>query len=249
METPAPAPGVKARLDISSILSRSFAIMLERPGIFLVLALISWLPSLAVDLFIPDTAAGKVGLAVLVDFLLGMVIEGAIAYATFYALKGLPFTMGDSLSVGLAKVGSIVLAAILVGIGVLLGTILLIIPGIIIYCMLAVTIQACVVEDLGAIDSLKRSADLTRGYRWPIFGLVLLVSIGGGLVVGFISGFGVGFSASSGTQTPIIITTVMANAVGVVITAFASIMYSIIYFDLRCLKEGLSLDSLTAVFD
>ena len=50
-------------------------------------------------------------------------------------------------------------------------------------CMWFVTLPACVLERTGPIRSLSRSAFLTKGHRWRVFGLILLV-----LLVNLIAG-------------------------------------------------------------
>jgi hypothetical protein len=41
----------------------------------------------------------------------------------------------------------------------------------------SIALPACVVEGLGPVDSLGRSARLTKGHRWKIFGIVILVCV------------------------------------------------------------------------
>jgi len=45
-----------------------------------------------------------------------------------------------------------------------------------------VAVPACVIEKLGVGKSLSRSSALTRGYRWPIFGIILLTIVGSAVV-------------------------------------------------------------------
>jgi hypothetical protein len=44
-----------------------------------------------------------------------------------------------------------------------------------IYVTLSLTVQACVMEDLGAMASFRRSAALTKGHRLKLFGLYFLL--------------------------------------------------------------------------
>src|SRR5258705_7268078 len=52
------------------------------------------------------------------------------------------------------------------------------------YCMLYVAVPACVIEKRRAFASMGRSRALTRGYRWPIFGLFLILRI---VLIGLVS--------------------------------------------------------------
>jgi hypothetical protein len=55
-----------------------------------------------------------------------------------------------------------------------IGLALSIVPGFLLYLMWAVYVPALVVEDEGILGCFGRSAELTRGRRWRIFGLMLV---------------------------------------------------------------------------
>jgi uncharacterized membrane protein len=55
--------------------------------------------------------------------------------------------------------------------------VLLIVPGLILYTMWFVGFPACVVERLGPWTSLRRSRELTKGYRWKVLALALLFPV------------------------------------------------------------------------
>lgn len=65
----------------------------------------------------------------------------------------------------------------------LVGFVLLVIPGIIAQVTLMFAVMAVTVEGLSGGEALRRSADLTRGRRWPLFWKTLLIS----LIVGAIA--------------------------------------------------------------
>ena len=80
-------------------------------------------------------------------------------------------------------------ASILFGLGFYIGLILCIVPGIIF--AVAFGFYGFVIaergEGMGVIDSLKESADLTRGNRWQLFGLglvLLLINLVGVILCG-----------------------------------------------------------------
>jgi len=69
------------------------------------------------------------------------------------------------------------LALIMIGywIGIGVGLVLLVVPGVILALMWALTIPVAVIEDTGLRDSVNRSAELTKGHRGRVFVLGLLV--------------------------------------------------------------------------
>ncbi|MCH8082041.1 MAG: DUF975 family protein [Proteobacteria bacterium] len=69
-----------------------------------------------------------------------------------------------------------VLAGLLVGIIVVIGVILLIVPGIIFACRLAFTSYLVVDRKMQAIEAIKESWRMTNGHAWKVF-LIGLLSI------------------------------------------------------------------------
>lgn len=70
-----------------------------------------------------------------------------------------------------------VIASILLGIVVVVGLILLIVPGII-WGLRYMFVPYLVMErDLGASDAMKESARITYGYKWQLLGFVLLLGL------------------------------------------------------------------------
>lgn len=114
---------------------------------------------------------------------------GAVRYG-HRLVKGETPEIGDLFSQS-HKLLSTIGATILFGVAVFIGLILLIVPGIILAIRLGFYQQAIVEKNLGAIDALKYSMQLTKGNGFPIFGLYVLgffIVIAGilALVVGLI---------------------------------------------------------------
>lgn len=58
-----------------------------------------------------------------------------------------------------------------------IGFIFLIIPGIVIFLSLYLAVPAKLAENIGIVDALKRSRELTKGNRWGILGTIFLPMI------------------------------------------------------------------------
>ncbi len=228
--------------SISSVLNRTLSTLLANPAVFIVLALLAMVPGALLSLATAGSTGGSAFVNIL-DRILGLVIQGAIAYAAFQVLRGEDVTIGDSMSRGLNEVVTLVLIAILTTLGIVVGTILLIVPGIILACMWAIVVPVCVVERRGTMDCLSRSAQLTKGYRLKIFALFLLVGLATFLIAFVIAGL-IGFVTGSEGLALLV-----ASLVASLPVAFGAVMVAIVYFDLRAIQEGVSLDSLANVFD
>jgi hypothetical protein len=67
--------------------------------------------------------------------------------------------------------------AIVAGIGIAIGFVLIIIPGLILLTIWAVAAPVMVIEHPGVFAALGRSHDLVRGYGWPVFGTIVLAAL------------------------------------------------------------------------
>lgn len=78
-------------------------------------------------------------------------------------------------------------ATIVVGIAMILGLILLIVPGIIFALMFMFTTFIVIDRELGPIEAMKESMRITRGHKWPLLGFVLvlgLLNVAGAVALG-----------------------------------------------------------------
>jgi hypothetical protein len=74
-------------------------------------------------------------------------------------------------------IGSLIIAGILAGIAVGIGLILLIVPGLFLLTIWAVIAPVIVIERTGALGSFGRSSELTKGNRWQVFGVIVVLFI------------------------------------------------------------------------
>jgi len=68
-------------------------------------------------------------------------------------------------------------ASILVGLAIGIGFVLLIVPGIIAALFFMFTMFVVIDKGLGPIEAMKESMRIGRGYRWPLLGLIVLLSL------------------------------------------------------------------------
>ena len=80
------------------------------------------------------------------------------------------------------QLGSIIVAGILAGLGIALGLILLIVPGLILLTWWILIIPVIVLEQRRAGESFSRSRELVRGYGWSVFGVIVLTIL---LIIAF----------------------------------------------------------------
>lgn len=192
----------------------------------------------------------------IVEWLLSYIVTGMLVYATVQALNGRRAGFGECIARGLSFMWRVVLVAIVVMVLTGLATILLIIPGIIVYCALWVALPTAVVEGLGVGASLRRSAELTKGHRWRVFGIIVLATLLSmivAMVFGIVVSIGAMTQAFSGGAVDVPGAVISGQIANLVTTAFFTALLAatagVSYHDLRVTKEGIGIEQIAAVFD
>jgi hypothetical protein len=156
------------------------------------------------------------------------IVAGAITRAAAGTFLGRNLDVGDSYRYAVARVGSIILVGLLMGLAIAAGFVLLVIPGFFVLTKLTATLPALVIEDRRGSAALRRSWDLVTGFGWPVFGTIVVAWLLSGIVAGILTApFGdSAVGRAIGQSVASIITTPYTSLVGI-----------LIYLDLRIRKE------------
>ena len=138
-------------------------------------------------------------------------------------------------------------------VAIIVGILLLVVPGLILLVVWSVAIPALVGEHRGIPSALRRSRDLTKGVRWQIFGLILFIivfSVGSGLVMERLAiPFGIDPDTLDGWHAVPFGFSVFRMVLSIPLDSFASMLSVSLYVELRMWKDGLSADRLAEVFE
>jgi hypothetical protein len=166
--------------------------------------------------------------------------QAAVLHAAVDDMRGRPVNLIESLKLGLRRSFPVLGVAICVLILAALGAVALFFLALMV--MVFVAVPACVVERLGPVKSMERSARLTKGHRWKVFGLWIATLIVGLIVESVLSGL---LAAVGGAVVRAAVLLVWSA----VLSAFSAILAVVTYHDLRVAKEGIDSDETAAVFD
>jgi len=84
----------------------------------------------------------------------------------------------------------LIAADLLLAVGAAIGTVLLVVPGLLFLAYFSITPAVIEVEDRGVRDAFRRSAGLVRGRMWPVFVLVVgVILVTEGLAQGLLALF------------------------------------------------------------
>jgi hypothetical protein len=152
----------------------------------------------------------------------------------------------DALSRAGALIGRLVAISILAWLLVMVGMILLIIPGIILAAGLALSAVVAVVEGPpSATAAMGRSWQLTKSYRGKVL-LTVIVSI----LLLMVPGIAVGVATALFTMlvggAGRLIAVILQSGLQVCVYPFVYVVLTVLYYDIRVRKEGFDLELLAS---
>ena len=155
-----------------AIVGRAFQIYRDQAATLLPAALLVYAVQLLAALLVPNFFV----LAAIVGIVVGVFYQGMVVNLVADVQDG---RRDHSLGELFKSVGPVVLPliglAIVAGIAIAIGFVLIIIPGLILLTWWAVAAPALVIERAGVFGALGRSRELVRGNGWNVFGTILLV--------------------------------------------------------------------------
>lgn len=128
------------------------------------------------------------------------------------------------------RLGTVVVAGVLAAIGIVIGLVLIIAPGLYLLTIWSVIIPVVVLEGLGPLEAFGRSRSLVKGYGWTVFGVIVVtfaINIAASIVLSILLS---GLSSSVGHY----VSSVISNTL---IAPFVAAAWTCMYFRLRELKE------------
>jgi hypothetical protein len=134
--------------------------------------------------------------------------------------------------------------SLLTGLGIIVGLVFLIVPGVMLFTRWAVGLPALLREDLTAWQAMERSGVLTAGNRWRILGLGLLIWAPFLIVMVAVGGLSAAFGGEESLDS--LIFNFVINLAGGGATILSSICWTHAYLTLS--REDESGQSLAQIF-
>jgi hypothetical protein len=253
------------RFDIGRVIGRTFGLIGRNFVMFALMSIVlvglpefgvSALSAYAYSASYQTGATNLSGIGiigVIVTLVLSYALIGVITRASIDDLSGKGARLGPAAADGVRYFFPLFLVAVLTGIGVFLGLLLLVIPGIYLAVRWVVAAPALVAEAVGPTAALGRSSELISGHWWASFGLVLLYLVAV-VVVAFATEF---FAGIGGIASDTITSLDAASLAYAATSALGSSLVSMLsaagtaalYFELRRVKEGVGVEEIAAVFE
>jgi hypothetical protein len=262
--------GAPYRFDVGRVIQRAFAAIGHNFAVFALLSLLlAGLPSALTGGLLnlatqgPSTSPTPTGatgdelaalgasvfaLAYLASAVGGLILTAALVHGAVADLNGRRAGFGECLATGVRNAFWLFLIGLIVAVAEVFGYLLFVVPGIMVATAWISAVPVRVVERLGPFGALGRSAELTRGHRWAIFGLIVIYLLGSWMLQGAVLAV-IGSLAEAGPTALPVNALVLQPLVAAATHMVSAAGVASIYYELRSGREGIGPEALAAVFD
>ncbi|HXS46555.1 MAG TPA: hypothetical protein VN756_03730 [Solirubrobacterales bacterium] len=218
------------KLDIGATLSQAFSTYGSQAGVLLPVAFGLFLIVAVINGILAHSLI-LLPLALAVSVVAGTLYQGMVVGLVSDVQDGRRDSSVEDL---VRSTGPVILpligAGILAGLGIGIGFLLLIVPGLILLTIWSVIAPVIVVERTGVIEAFGRSRELVRGNGWQVFGVIVVVFLIVIVVQTVLGAIAVGIEDSA-------LVRILFNVIGSTVTApIVALVAAVIYFRLRELK-------------
>jgi hypothetical protein len=218
---------------LTGVLNEAWSLYRKYAAHFLLIAFAVYLATAVLVALL--SLAGRAGLFIglVISFIATYVVQTALIKAVQDVRDGrVDLDLGETVRAALPYLWPVIGASILAGIGVTIGFILLIVPGLILLTFWCLIVPFIVVGGSGALASFGNSWRTVRGYAWRVFGtyvLVFLILIAFSIVLGLILAF----------LHSLFWRNSLSNLVsGTLVTPFLALVVTLIYYRLTAAHAG-----------
>jgi hypothetical protein len=161
---------------LSGVLGEAWALYRRFAAHFLLIAFAIYLVAAIIVLLL--SLAGAVGsfLGAIINLIAAYLVQAALVKAVQDVRDGrVDLDLGETVSAALPYLWTVIAASILAGIGIAIGFVLLIVPGLILLTFWSLIVPSIVIGGEGVFSSFSKSWRTVRGYAWHVFGTYVLV--------------------------------------------------------------------------
>jgi hypothetical protein len=181
--------------------------------------------------------AGGIGLFLgwIINLIAAFLVQAALVKAVQDVRDGrVDLNLGETVSAVLPYLLPVAAASILAGIGISIGFILIIVPGLVLLTFWSLIVPSIVIGGEGVFGSFGKSWRTVRGYAWHVFGtyvLVFLILIVFNIVLGLVL-----------LALPLVARNFISNVIsGTLVAPFLALVVTLIYYRLTAVHEARNL--------
>ncbi len=213
-------------IDVGSVISRTFSIYADQASVLLPAAAAVFIVIGVITALLVVIAPVLAILAFVVILVGTTLYTGMVVELVADVQDGRrDATVGQLLNAATPVIGQLILVGIVTGIGIAIGFVLIIVPGLILITIWSVVAPIVVLERPGGLAPLGRSRELVRGNGWQVFGVIAVLVIGVGIVSAIIEAA----AGSGGTGVGIVVRVI----VEILTAPLSALAAAVLYFELR----------------
>lgn len=233
-------------MGLGEILDAGFRLLRNHFGLLFGIAICFYLPyGLLMRWLAPDPAklvqapllVLPIVLLALVGALVAFLVSCAVTWAVAECYLGREPSIGGAFRAAGRMFVPVSGTAFLYTLCVILGFLLLVLPGLYLVLAFGLWLQVMVVEDVSGMATLRRSRALTKGHMMRVLG-VFTVS---GLLVAVLS-----MAVSLALDLVPVVGFLGQSVVQSLVLPYSSAVLILLYFDIRCRKEAFDLERLAS---
>jgi hypothetical protein len=215
----------RRRLDVGGVIRRVFAIYVDQAPVLMPAAAVVFVFTGVLSTVLTRADSGLRLLALLIGLIATTLFTGMVVELVADVQDGRRDSSPRQLLRAVTPVlGQLLFVAIVAAFLVLLGFLLLIVPGLVLITLWSVTAPVVVLERPPGLRALGRSRELVRGNGWQVFGVILVLDVLVAVVAGAIDAG----AETAGTGAGIVVSVI----VGVLAAPISALAASVLYFDL-----------------
>lgn len=217
---------MQGRIDVGGVIRRVFEIYVDQASVLMPAAAVVFVFTGIIAALLVAASPALALVAVVIDLVATTLFTGMVVELVADVQDGKrDASPGQLLQAATPVLGQLILVGIVAGIGIVIGFVFIIVPGLVLLTIWSVAAPVVVLEHPGVFAALRRSRELVRGSGWQVFGVILVLYI----VVAAVSLIIEGAAESAGSGVGIVVRVV----VGVLTAPLTALAASVLYFELR----------------
>ena len=170
-------------IDVGAIIRRTFQIYVDQAPVLMPAAAVVFVISSVFGVLLIAASPALAFIALIVSLVATTLFTGMVVELVSDVQDGRrDASAGQLLRAVTPVLSKLILVGIVAGIGILIGFILIVIPGLILATLWSVAAPVVVLERPAGLRALGRSRELVRGNGWNVFAVILLLVILVGVV-------------------------------------------------------------------
>ncbi len=218
------------RLDVGGVIRRVFDIYVDQASVLLPASAVVFVITGIVSALLVAASSGLAIVALLLTLVATTLFTGMVVELVSDIQDGRrDHSPGQLLRSVTPVLGQLILVGIVAGVGIAIGFVLIIVPGLILITIWSVAAPVVVLERPGVFPALGRSRELVSGNGWQVFGVIFVLFF----LVLFVSA-GVEIAADTAGTAAALVARVV---VGVLTGPFSALAAAVLYFELKRAKS------------